>query len=147
MRTWFSLLSTRQRLWLILSILIMTLTFSLVSIMNSPKKEMPAETFTTDMSIRDIAPKLEVTGRALARELGLDLDASKRKQLKKLGIKNETLEHAVEHLLSHKDSTLKYYVFAALVLWGLVFLVKLGRPERSDIKNKRLTRPLINKKK
>ena len=139
MNKWFSLLSVKQRLWLILSVLIMAFIFSLVIILNSSKtnKEMLLETFTTDMSIQDIAPKLGVTGKALARELNLELDAPKTKQLKQLGIKNETIEHAVEHLLSHKDSALKYYIFAALVLWGIVFLVKLGRPEKSDIKNRR----------
>ena len=139
MNKWFSLLSVKQRLWLILSVLIMAFIFSLVIITNSSKtnKEMLLETFTTDMSIQDIAPKLGVTGKALARELNLELDAPKTKQLKQLGIKNETIEHAVEHLLSHKDSALKYYIFAALVLWGIIFLVKLGRPEKSDIKNRR----------
>ena len=119
MNKWFSLLSVKQRLWLILSVLIMAFIFSLVIITNSSKtnKEMLLETFTTDMSIQDIAPKLGVTGKALARELNLELDAPKTKQLKQLGIKNETIEHAVEHLLSHKDSALKYYIFAALVLW------------------------------
>ena len=137
MKKWFSLLSVRQRLWLILSVLLMTAIFSIVIVMNYSEKEVLLETFTTDMSIQDIAPKLGVTGKALARELNLNLDAPKIKQLKELGIKKETLEHAVEHLLSHKDSTLKYYVFAALVLWGIIFLVKLGRPEKSDIKNRR----------
>lgn len=136
MRKWFSLLSIRQRLWLILSVLIMASIFSIVVVMNSSKKEMILETFTTDMSIRDIASELGVTGKALARELNLNLDVSKLKPLKELGIKKEALEHTVEHLLSHKDSSLKYYIFVALVFGGLIFLVKLGRPEKSDIKNR-----------
>jgi len=137
MNKWFSLLSAKQRLWLIATVLIMAFIFSIVVAMNSSKKEMTLETFTTDMTIREIAPKLGVTGKALARELNLDLDAPKTKQLKELGIKKEIIEHAVEHLLSHKDSALKYYIFAALVFWGIIFLVKLGRPEKSDIKNRR----------
>ena len=136
MNKWFSLLSVKQRLWLILSVLIMAFIFSTVVIMNSSKKEMPLETFTTDMTLREIAPKLGVTGKALARELNLNLDISKIKTLRELGVKKEPLNHAVEHLLSHKDSALKYYIFAALVLWGIVFLFKLGRPEKSDIKNR-----------
>ncbi len=137
MRKWFSLLSVRQRLWLILSVLIITFIFSIVVVMNSSKKEMASETFSMDMSIQEIAPKFGVTGKALARELNLDLDAPKTKPLRELGIKKGTLKHAVEHLLSHKDSTLKYYIFAALVFWGIIFLVKLGRPEKSDVKNRR----------
>ena len=97
---------------------------------------MVSEIFTTDMPIRDIAPNFGVTGKALARELNLNLDVSKLKPLEELGIKEETLEHAVEHLLSHKDSSLKYYIFAALVFGGVIFLVKLGRPEKSNIKDR-----------
>ena len=137
MNKWFSLLSARQHRWLIATVLITAFIFIIVAVMNSSKKEMTLETFTTDMSIRSIAPKFGVTGKALARELNLNLDVSKIKPLRELGIKKETLDHAVEHLLSHKDSALKYYIFAALVLWGIIFLVKLGRPEKSSIKNRR----------
>ena len=87
--------------------------------------------FTPMMSIREIAPKLGVTGKALARELGLPLNISKGKPLKRLGITQDDLDHATTHLLSHRPSRLKYYVFAALVLWGLVFLTRLGRPDGS----------------
>jgi ferredoxin len=137
MHKWFSLLSARQRLWLIVTVLIMAIIFSVVVVMHSSMNEMISETFTTDMSIQDIAPKLGVTGKALARELNLDLDVPKIKPLKELGIKKQALDHVVEHLLSHKDSSLKYYIFAALVFGGLIFLVKLGRPDRSDVKNRR----------
>jgi Pyruvate/2-oxoacid:ferredoxin oxidoreductase delta subunit len=137
MHKWFSLLSARQRLWLIVTVLIMAIIFSVVVVMHSSMNETTSETFTTDMSIQDIAPKLGVTGKALARELNLDLDVPKIKPLKELGIKKKTLDHAVEHLLSHKDSSLKYYIFAALVFGGLIFLVKVGRPDRSDVKNRR----------
>jgi ferredoxin len=108
-----------------------------VIVMNSSTQEETSEIFTTDMSIQVIAPKLGVTGKALARELNLDLDVPKTKPLKELGIREETLDHVVEHLLSHKDSSLKYYIFVALVFGGLMFLVKLGRPDRSDARNKR----------
>jgi len=87
---------------------------------------MVSEIFTTDMPIRDIAPNFGVTGKALARELNLNLDVSKLKPLEELGIKEETLEHAVEHLLSHKDSSLKYYIFAALVFGGVIFFGQAG---------------------
>jgi len=134
---WVSLLSAMQRRLLIATVLIMVFIFIIVAVMNSSKKEVTLETFTTDMSIQNIAPKLGITGKALARELNLNLDVSKIKPLRELGIKKESLDHTVEHLLSHKDSALKYYIFAALVLWGIIFLVKLGRPEKSDIKNRR----------
>ena len=84
------------------------------------------------MSIGEIAPELSITGKALARELGLPLDVSKQQSLSTLGVTPETLEHVAEHLLSHSDTTLKYYVFAALVLSGIVFLTRLGRPDSSS---------------
>jgi ferredoxin len=91
----------------------------------------PAKTVnvSVEMSIRDIAPTLKVTGKALARELGLPLDVSKTKPLSTLGVKPETLQHAAHHLLSHHDTRVKYHLYAALVLGGLVFLIRLGRPD------------------
>jgi len=137
MSKWFSFLSVKQRLWLIVTVLIVIIVFHAAVVMNSSKQEMPSETFTTEMSIQDIAPKLGVTGKSLARELQLDLNVSKNKPITGLGIERETLDHTVEHLLSHKDSALKYYLFAVLVLWGLIFLVKVGRPDNSVVKNRR----------
>jgi len=137
MRKWFSLLSAGQRVWLVVTVLIVATVFGAVVVMNSRVEGEVSKTFTTEMPIRAIAPELGVTGKALARELGLSLDVPKNRALKELGIQDETLDHAVEHLLSHKDSSLKYYVFAAIVFGGLVFLTKLGRPDQSDIKNRR----------
>ena len=93
--------------------------------------------FSVDMSIGDIAPELNVTGKALARELGLPLDVSKRTPLSSLAVAPDELEHVTAHLLSHRDATLKYYVFAALVLLGVVFLTRLGRPDLSDVERRR----------
>jgi polyferredoxin len=89
------------------------------------------------MSIKDVAPQLGVTGKALARELGLPLDVSKKKPLRQLRVEQETLDRATTHLLSHRPSRLKYYVFAAIVLCGLVFLVRLGRPDHSSVVERR----------
>ena len=97
--------------------------------------------FTTSMSIRDIAPKLGVTGKALARGLGLPLDVPKRKPLGKLGITQQALDHEVAHLRSHQSGNLKYYVFAALSLWGLVFLTRLGRPDHASQAERRIWYP------
>jgi ferredoxin len=41
------------------------------------------------------------------------------------------------HLISHRGRPLKYFVFAALVLFGLVFLVRLGRPDGSPNSERR----------
>lgn len=104
-------------------------------VLKPPAKPEKEVNVSVEMSIRDIAPKLNVTGKALARELNLPLDASKTKTLSALGVETETLEHAARQLLSHRDTMLKYYVWAALVPGGLVFLVRLGRPDRSDVKH------------
>ena len=94
MYKWFSLLSTKQRLEMTAMVLIMAIILGAGVVMNFPKETTTLETFTTDMSISDIAPKLEVTGKGLARELSLPLDTPKKKPLNKLGISQEQLDHS-----------------------------------------------------
>jgi len=99
----------------------------------TPPPEKPAGArFTTRQSLSEVAPALGVTGSALARELGLSVDASKRAPLAELGIGQHALDDATAHLLSHADTPLKYFVYLALVLGAVVFLVRLGRPDRAD---------------
>lgn len=106
-------------------------------LMNPVSKSKESVNFSIDMSIRHIAPKLDVTGKALARELNLPLSVSKEKPLITLGVTHEGLHHAVQHLLSHRDAMVKYYVYTALVFGGLVFMARLGRPDGSDVKHRR----------
>ena len=124
-------LSKRQYVWLIGTLIVAAGIVALGWALEPEPERISASSFTTQMSIREVAPKLGATGKALAREFGLPLDVSKKKPLRALGIEQEELEHAAEHLLSHRPTRLKYYVFAALVLWGLVFLTRLGRPDGS----------------
>jgi len=106
----------------------------LVGAMRQPGSRRPVPSgLTVEMTIREMAPRLEVTGKGLARELGLPLDTGKGKPVKALGITQEELDHATEHILSHRETTLKYYIFAALVLLALVYLVRLGRPDGSPV--------------
>ncbi|MCP4651329.1 MAG: 4Fe-4S binding protein [PVC group bacterium] len=105
-------------------------------LLSSSSKPKEVIDFSINMSIRDIAPNLGVTGKGLARELELPIDISKKKPLNLLKVTDEELHHAVEHILSHSDSMLKYYIYAALVLFGLVFLIKLGRPDGADVKHR-----------
>ncbi len=135
-------LSKGQRIWLI-GCLAVCLAIVAVGWTLEPKADGQLPAFTTAMSIRDMAPKLGVTGKALAREFGLPLDVPKGKPLKKLGIDQDELEHATAHLLSHKSGPLKYYVFAALVLWAFVFLTRLGRPEGSPVSERRTWYPRV----
>jgi len=134
---WFSLLSTKQRFWLSGTAGLMLIIIGFGILMNPDAEPKDLANCSIDMSIGDIAPKLEVTGKALARELNLPLDVSKKMPLRALDVKPETLQHAAHHLLSHRDTMLKYYLYAALVLGGLVFLARLGRPDLSGVEHRR----------
>jgi NAD-dependent dihydropyrimidine dehydrogenase PreA subunit len=136
MYQWFLLISKKQRLWLFGTIVIMLAITSIGIILHSSSGPKKKADVSVQMSIRDIAPKLKVTGKALARELHLPVDVSKTTPLSALGVNTETLQHAAHHLLSHHDTMLKYYLYAALVLWGLVFLVRLGRPDMCSLKHR-----------
>jgi len=105
------------------------------------QQRLSDDQFTPEMSIKQIAPKLGVTGRALARELSLPLDVSKKKPLANFGVSQGQLTHATSHLLSHRPAMLKYYIFAGLVLFGLVFLTRLGRPDGADVSQRRMWYP------
>jgi ferredoxin len=133
---WFSLLSRRQHVWLFGTAAAVFIIMASGMFVNPPGAPEVEHGFSIEMSISDVASKLEVTGKALARELNLPLNVSKKAPLRELGVKEETLRHAVHHLLSHRDTTLKYYLYVALVLWGLVFLVRLGRPDLSGVDQK-----------
>ena len=139
--SWFSQISFKQRIWLFSALAGILAIVAPGILLDSPSELKETTNFNINMSIQDIAPKLGVTGKALARELNLRLDAPKKKPLNSLGVTEKTLQHSVEHLLSHRDSMLKYYVYTALFIWGLVFLVRLGRPDKSDIKDRRAWYP------
>ena len=133
---WFSQISFKQRICLFSTLVGILAIITLGILLDSPGELKEATNFNINMSIRDIAPKLGVTGKGLARELELPIDISKKKPLNLLKVTDEELHHAVEHILSHRDSILKYYIYAALILFGLVFLTRLGRPDGSDVKRR-----------
>jgi len=137
MRTWFKMLSKMQIQWLYGTLAAMAIIILIGIIIQPEREEVSAESFYLDNSIADIAPTLGVTGKAFAKELKLDIEVSKKLPLRELGITEEELQHAVEHLLSHEDTMIKYYIFAALVLGALIYLVRLGRPDNSDIRQKK----------
>jgi ferredoxin len=136
-------MSGRQKVLLIVVICLMAalLTVGLIQDIHIPKKGIP--TLSTDMTIKQIAPKLGVTGKALARELSLPLNVSKNKPLKKIGISHKRFKHVVKHLHSHQNASIKYYLFAALVLWGWLFLTQIGRPEKIALDAKRRWYPRL----
>jgi len=134
-------LSGRQRLWLVLTLLAAVAIVVIGGLRQEAARPVLASDFTIEMSIKQIAPRLNVTGKNLARELGLHLDVAKAKPVQALGVTQEELDHAVEHLLGHRETTLKYYVFAALALFGLVYLVRLGRPDGSPASERKTWYP------
>ena len=140
---WYSLLSTKQRLEILVTLLIMAIIIGMGVVMNLPKDPAVPEIFTTDMSISEIAPKLDVTGKGFARELGLPLDTPKKKSLNKFGISQQQLDHATAHILSHRSTSLKYYIFTALALFGLAYLRCFGRPNNANISERKLWYPRI----
>ncbi len=135
--SWFSQISFKQRIWLFATVAGIFAIMAIGMRTNSAGVLIETTNFNANMSIQDIAPKIGVTGKGLARELNLRLNISNNKPLNSFGVTDDDLEHAIEHILSHRDSMLKYYIYAALVLGGLVFLVRLGRPDDLDIKNRR----------
>ncbi|UCC67180.1 MAG: 4Fe-4S binding protein [Armatimonadota bacterium] len=138
---WLASLSGRQRLWLALAFVAALVIVAVGVMRQKAAGQTGPAAFTVDMSMKEIAPQLNVTGKSLARELGLPLDAPKGEPLTALGVTQEELDHVAHHLLGHRESTLKYYVFAALVLFGLVFLVRLGRPDGSPAAERRMWYP------
>ncbi|MDY6843305.1 MAG: 4Fe-4S binding protein [Thermodesulfobacteriota bacterium] len=141
MRLWFSYISKKQKIWLFGTLGVMFCIVGFGIFLDSLEKTAPVGPFTIDMSIRDIAPHLKVTGKALARELKLPIDIKKAQPLKNFGVAQESLDHVVSHLLSHREKTVKYYLYGALVLGGLVFLVRLGCPDGSDVKQRHMWYP------
>jgi ferredoxin len=138
---WLASLSGRQRLWLSLTLVVGLAIMAVGVLRQEATVHAQPAAVTLDMSMKQIAPQLDVTGKSLARELGLPLDTPKDEPLRTLGVTQEQLEHVAHHLLGHRESTLKYYAFATLVLFGLVFLVRLGRPDGSAAADRRVWYP------
>ncbi|MBT3278518.1 MAG: 4Fe-4S binding protein [Phycisphaerales bacterium] len=133
--------SRQQRIYLLLTLLVAIAI--IVGGWAIQEDSAPASTppFSINMSIKQIAPALDVTGKSLARELDLPLATSKNKPLKAFGITQKQLDHATHHIASHRSTTFKYYIFTALALFGLVYLIRLGRPDNSTVKDRELWYP------
>ncbi|MCG2726441.1 MAG: 4Fe-4S binding protein [Elusimicrobia bacterium] len=132
MRIWFEYLSKKQKN-LIVAMALLSGMIVFTGIIFQPKPQnIGAFDFNLNNSISDIAPKLGITKQALARELNLKLNISKNKPIKEIGVNQETFEHVIEHLFSHKDSSLKYYFYFILSLGGLIYLLKLGKFAKPD---------------
>ena len=136
-KEWYKYLSKKQQMLLFSTILLMVIIVVAGYIIAPPSQEKKEFGYSTEMSMKELAPRLGVTGKALAKELKLPLDAPKIKPLKALGVTDEQLNHVVEHLLSHVDTTVKYYIYGALSLGGLIYLLMLGIPENAPAGKRR----------
>jgi len=134
---WFRLLSIRQRIVLFVTIIICSVIVLVGFLIHKPPQNHKQIDVNAFMSIRQIAPKLGVTGKSLARELNLSIDVSKDQPLVELDITDKELTLVVEHILSHVESFAAYYIFFVLVLMGFVYMNILGQPDLSDIKSRK----------
>jgi len=125
-------LSGKQKLYFAVTLAAAAIIVALGVVLDPKDKPRAERHFTVDMTIREIAPALKVTGQALAREFGLSTDVPKNKPVSQFGVVQDQLDNTIAHILSHRPTLLKYYVFVALVLFGLVFLVRLGRPDNAS---------------
>ena len=126
-------LSPDQRRWLLIGLGVSVLLGALGLFAGRAGTHDASDTrFATDMNLKQLATALGTTGKGLARELDLPLDIPKDKPIAELGVSQEQLDHAAEHVLSHEPTTSKYYLFAALVFFGLVYLTRVGRPGNGD---------------
>jgi Pyruvate/2-oxoacid:ferredoxin oxidoreductase delta subunit len=124
-------LSNTQCLWLAATLIAMIAIVGVGWFLEPKGDAVVVPSFSPDQTIRQIASKIGTTGFAMAKELHLPRSVDKDTPLVKLGIEQEQLDEVTAHLLSHRGSAFKYYVFAALSLFGLVWLVRLGRPDGS----------------
>ncbi len=128
MTRYLSRLSRIQVAWLV-GALVAAVIVCVIGAVLEPRGKAGAPHLTTALTLRQMAPRLATTGKALAKELDLPLEVSKDTAVAELGVSQETLDAAAAHLFGHRGAILKYFVFAAIVLWATVFLVRLGRPD------------------
>ena len=137
MGPYLRLLSRRQHTWAAFGLVLVAL-LATTGLLLERNGTPPAVTdISPSMSLKEIAPRLGVTGKSLARELSLPLNTPKGAPLTRFGVTGERLGHAVEHLLGHRGTGLKYWLFAALVVWGWIYLTKLGRPDLATERKQR----------
>jgi RNase P/RNase MRP subunit p29 len=137
MKKYFSALSSKQIIIGMIGMVVVLSMMTLAMLQGKSKMDIDEDEITIVVSIKAIAPKLKVTGKSLAKELKLSLDVNKKHPLKELNISDEQLRKVVHHLAGHTDSNAKYYICAALVLWGWIFLVIIGRPANASVKERR----------
>lgn len=129
MTNWLKALSSKQKKLFFLLLIIMILIPVLSVLLQKKEAKKNISVFTVKNTLKEIAPKMGVTPKNLARELGLKLSIAKNKPIDSFGIKQDNLNHALKHIASHSGSTIKYYIFFSLFLGAHFYLLYFGKPK------------------
>lgn len=98
----------------------------------APAEAKDAADVNIQMTLQEAAHAMGITGKELAHDLSLPVDADKEMPLKELGIMEATLAEAVKHASHEKEGELKWlkYPFWVLIcLFALILLMK-GRASK-----------------
>ncbi|MBN1882411.1 MAG: 4Fe-4S binding protein [Deltaproteobacteria bacterium] len=140
---YFQKLSGRQRMIGIVGLLIILAVVVIGIVLQHDAEEAAPPAVVLEMTLSEAAHALGIKGGDMAVELGLPRETAKDVPMSDLGVDDESLSHAVTHLLGHTEETLKYFLFAALSLWGFIFLVMIGRPDKASMKEKKTWYPRL----
>jgi ferredoxin len=136
-------LSARQVGWLVATLLFVAALATAGFLLEPEREDLASHSFTTDMTIQQIAPQLDATGAAMAKEMHLPRSVAKDKPLRELDVEQAQLDEVVAHLAAHRGRPVKYYLFAALSIVGIVWLTRLGRPDGSQAKERKSWYPRV----
>jgi len=143
MGEYFRKLSGRQRIIGVAGFLvILAIVTTGIAIQPDVEKTAPL-TVDVEMTLSEAAHALGIKGGDMAAELGLARETPKNIPMSELGIDDAQLSRTVTHILGETASTLKYFLFAALSLWGWIFLVMIGRPDNAGTKEKKSWYPRL----
>lgn len=134
-------LSRKQRVWMVVGAMLVVALFLFSFLKGRTAPSILMWDLSLGESIQEIAPRLNVTGKSLARELNLPLNVDKTIPVKELGVSKKDLKRTIHHLIGHTDSKAKHYIYLALIIWGWIFLVIVGRPENSELADRRVWFP------
>jgi ferredoxin len=97
-----------------------------------PGKEEEHVDINIGMTLSEAAHAMGITGKELAHDLNLPVDANKETPLKELGVKEAVLAEAVKHAAHEKGGALKWLKYPVWVLiCGLaIFLLMSGRASK-----------------
>ncbi len=133
MKIWFKNLSNNQLKLTFLIIFFSIIIITTGYLLKPEKNILQIGDFSINDTIKITAQKLGVTGKSFARELNIDIDTPKNIPVKNLGITKEQFNQSIQHLLSHQDASIKYYIYFVIFITGLFYLINIGKA--ANLKN------------